>query len=318
MYGAALCGRRRLDLMQGSSKLRGEASLIAADWGTSRFRAYLIDCAGLVLEEVSSEEGISALSGEGFSQVLMSRCGAWLEAYPKLPVLMAGMIGSRNGWQEVPYVACPASPSDIRAGVREIEITQGRMAGIVPGLIHREAGVADVIRGEETQILGAGLENGLMVLPGTHSKWARIEGGRIASFKTFMTGEFYALLREQSVLRLLAAEPGNHSGFRRGLAAAQREGGILHQAFAARTTVLDGQMAAAEVGPFISGLLIAHEIAGATEFLDSPLRVTVVAEGEIARNYEEALAQAGARTNLLAPRACFVQGMLRLTLERSR
>jgi 2-dehydro-3-deoxygalactonokinase len=286
--------------------------LIAIDWGTSRFRAYLVSHSAQVLEEVASAEGIGAVSNGGYPQILLRRCGEWLNSYPKLPVLMAGMIGSRNGWKEVPYVPCPASLQQIRAGIQKIEISPGQAGGIVPGLIYREAGVADVIRGEETLIIGAQVENGSVVLPGTHSKWAEVQDGEIRSFKTFMTGECYSLLRQHSVLRLLAREPDDRSGLRAGIAASKREGGLLHQAFQARTAVLDGQMRGEQVGPFVSGLLIAHEVGSAAATRGTSQRVVLVAEGNLAMNYGEVITEFGLEADVLLPRHCFVKGMLRL------
>jgi 2-dehydro-3-deoxygalactonokinase len=225
---------------------------------------------------------------------------------------MAGMIGSRNGWREVPYVACPASADQIRAGVQEVRISDSRVAGIVPGLICHDADATDVIRGEETLIIGAGIEGGVAVLPGTHSKWALIANAEIVRFQTYMTGEFYGLLRHDSVLRLLAREPEKRDGFARGLAARARTGGLLHQAFQARTGVLDGTMTGEEVGPFLSGLVIAHEVANALANTGGVREVTLVAEGELAENYAEALGRGGVGARIRGPRECFVTGMLQL------
>lgn len=293
-------------------ELPNRPRLIAIDWGTSRFRAYLVDSAGGILQDVASEDGMATVRDGKFADVLLARCGHWLRGYPDLPVLMSGMVGSRNGWKEVPYVPCPARLDDIRRAIQKIEILPARLSGIVPGLIYRETDIADVIRGEETKIIGTGGEDGLIVMPGTHCKWAWIEGGRIARFQSHMTGELYGLLRQNSVLRLLAKEPENSRGFRRGLAAARRPGGLLHQAFEARTAVLDGQMTGEEVGPFLSGLLIAHEIAGAAKDMSPTPKLKLVAQGVLAQNYQKALDAAGFQPLLVSPRDCFVKGMLRL------
>jgi 2-dehydro-3-deoxygalactonokinase len=300
-----------LEMSDRSPEPSQAARLIAIDWGTSRFRAYLIDASARILDEVSSDEGISAVRDGAFAHVLAARCGAWFERFP-IPVLMAGMVGSRNGWKEAPYVVCPASAEQIRAAVQQIEIGPKRMAGIVPGLICRESGVTDVIRGEETLIIGSGVENGIVVLPGTHSKWAQISVRNIAEFKTYMTGEFYGLLRHNSILGRLAREPEDGSGFLRGVAAQGRAGGLLHQAFEVRTSVLDGYLTGEQVGPFLSGLLIAHEIASATKERGAASKATLVADRPLAQNYSEALAHFGSRSDVLAPRQCFAQGMLQL------
>jgi 2-dehydro-3-deoxygalactonokinase len=288
------------------------ARLIAIDWGTSRFRAYLIGASARIVDEVSSNEGISTVRYGNFAQVLAAQCGEWFERFPTIPVLMAGMVGSRNGWKEAPYVVCPASADQIKAEIQQVEIGPKRRGGVVPGLIYRQSGVTDVIRGEETLIIGSGIENGIVVLPGTHSKWAQISVGNITEFKTYMTGESYGLFRNSSILGRLAREPEDRSGFIRGMAAQGRSGGLLHHAFEARTAVLDGNMTGEQVGPFLSGLLIAHEIASAAKEYGIASRATLVAEGTLAQNYSEALAHFSLVANVLPPRQCFIQGMLRL------
>jgi 2-dehydro-3-deoxygalactonokinase len=315
MHSAALCRRRRLGLMTEADVRASEPAVIAVDWGTTRFRAYLVGKAGNLLATVTSDEGISSAAASDFGRILVTRCGDWIEAFSKVPVLMAGMIGSRNGWQEVPYVACPASVKEIKAGVQQVTISAQRSAGIVPGLLWHDAGVADVIRGEETLIVGAGIETGVAVLPGTHSKWVRIANGYITGFQTYMTGEFYGLLRDHSVLRLLAWEPEKSSGFARGLTAVARGGGLLHQAFEARTSVLDETMDGAEVGPFLSGLLIGHEVRSALSHTGRPGKVMLVADKDLAQNYAVALSQEGVEAAILSPRECFAAGMLRLVPE---
>ena len=130
-----------------------------------------------------------------------------------------------------------------------------------------------------------------------------------------MTGEFYGLLREHSVLRLLAKEPEGSGGFRRGLAAGARMGGLLHQAFEARTSVLDAQMDGSEVGPFLSGLLIGHEVGSALGPAGRPQRVTLVAESVLAQNYADALKREGVEVVIVSPQMCFTAGMLRLVPE---
>jgi len=292
-----------------------EARVIAVDWGTSRFRAYLVDASGAILEDVASNDGMATVRDGKFAAILLRRCGPWLKRHPDVPVLMSGMVGSRNGWKEAPYVPCPASAEEIRKATQPIEIEKGRLGGIVPGIISYEEGVADVIRGEETKILGTGNDDGLIVMPGTHCKWAWIEDGRIAGFQSYMTGEFYGLLRQSSILRLLANEPENSAGFERGLEAAQRHGGLLHQAFAARTAVLDEKMTGEEVGPFLSGLLIAHEIRAAARDAAKGSKLKLVAEGVLCQNYTEALRFFGFEPQVISPRDSFVKGMLRLLPE---
>ena len=290
-------------------------NVIAVDWGTSRFRAYLVDAAG-ICDRVASNDGISAAAGGDFAQILRRNCGRWMDIAPDTPVIMAGMIGSRNGWREVPYAACPASIADIARGLETVVIAPGRTGSIVPGVLCRNGGVADVMRGEEALAFGTQAVDGIIVMPGTHSKWIRMEEGRIAKFQSFLTGEVYGLLRRQSVLRLLAEEPEDEAGVARGFAAAERAGGPLHQAFEARTGVLDGKLQAREVGPFLSGLLIATELKDGQQMLDGATSVTLVADGELAGNYRKAFERRSIDVVTADPESCLAAGLKRI-LEAS-
>ena len=294
-----------------------EPGLIAVDWGTTRFRAYLAAADGTIFERRESDDGIAAISPGGFASALLSHCGSWLDQYPGLPVVMAGMIGSRNGWIEAPYAPCPASPADIALGMACAEISPGRAASIIPGLITRESAAPDVMRGEETLIFGSGVTDGIAVLPGTHSKWARIEGGRITGFMTFMTGEFYDVLVKHSLLGRLAAAPEDSAGFRRGLEhAAGARLPLTHAVFAARTLVLAGGMPPGMVAPFLSGLLIGAEIRGAREVFGVVPRVSLIGGGALARNYEEALAHGGIAAERLDSEACLLRGIAAIGAAR--
>jgi 2-dehydro-3-deoxygalactonokinase len=288
-------------------------ALIAIDWGTTRFRAYLLDKAGAVIERVASDDGIMAVKPGGFPAVLAIRCGMWMARHPDLPVIMAGMVGSRNGWVEVPYAPCPATLAAIKAAMTQVDIGNGRLARIVPGLSARDAtGTPDVMRGEETLALGTGIENGTVILPGTHSKWVRVEGGVLTGFSTFMTGEFYATLLSQTILGKLREEPDDAAGFARGLEAAKRPGGLTHQAFAARTAVLLGDISGHEVGPFLSGLLIGSEVDAGIAMAPSGHELVLIAEGVIADSYSKALAARGKSCHVLPTETCFTAGLARL------
>jgi 2-dehydro-3-deoxygalactonokinase len=240
--------------------------MIAVDWGTSSFRAYRLDAAGAVREQRSAAAGLLSCDGR-FAEVLAQQLDDWDDER----VWMAGMVGSRSGWREVPYVACPAGLGEIAAGVVELDAMPGRRVAIVPGVSQREAGAApDVMRGEETQVLGL-LEHlhgdgpHTVCLPGTHSKWVQVQGGRIVGLRTAMTGELYALLRRHSLLAALMPATGEHDGddpeaFARGVAASAADGGLAHQLFGVRTRGLFGELGAAGAPSYLSGLLIGHEL----------------------------------------------------------
>ena len=292
------------------------APFIAVDWGTTHLRAYLARAGGEILERSSGTEGISTLAGSGFAAALQQRCGQWLERFPEAPVVMAGMIGSRNGWLETPYLDCPASLRELSRHLAAVTVAAAREAPIVPGMKTRNDGIPDVLRGEETLLFGAAVTDGVIVLPGTHCKWAVIDSGRVATFRTYMTGEFYGLLRDHSLLRLLAEQPEDGAGFARGLAAAGRPGGLLHHAFEARAAVLDGAMAGAATLPFLSGLLIGAEIGEAIADFGAMRSVTLIAGGALAGRYREALAWRGIAATVLAPETCFVRGAGLILEER--
>ncbi|HSW27092.1 MAG TPA: 2-dehydro-3-deoxygalactonokinase, partial [Burkholderiaceae bacterium] len=186
------------------------ASLIAIDWGTSNLRASLLDPHGAVRETRSAAAGVMAVQEQRFAEALMSLCGDWMHAHPQCACIASGMIGSRQGWVEAPYVACPAALSD--AAARLTRVTFGdrdcHALHIVPGLrCIGSDGQVDVMRGEETQLWGADLPAGsCCVLPGTHSKWAWLgDGDRVLAFQTHMTGELYAVLTQHSILGRLMA-----------------------------------------------------------------------------------------------------------------
>jgi 2-dehydro-3-deoxygalactonokinase len=291
--------------------------LIALDWGTTRARAYLIGEDGALLESMAADCGIQSVPAGGFPQTARRLTFNMRRARPDAAIVLAGMVGSRNGWVEAPYVACPATPGAIAAAAIPVTLDDGGKATILPGLSCDE-GAFDVMRGEETLIVGLGLENGVACLPGTHSKWAQVEGGRVTRFASFMTGEFYGLLREQSLLSRLATPPGPadpQQGTRAGLDASRRAGGLLNAAFAARTEVLAGRMLGGAVGPYLSALLVAHEIAGARALLGEPGEIQLVADGALAASYGAALSYAGLAFRLVTPEAAFIAGVRRLAAE---
>jgi len=206
--------------------MHGRAALIGIDWGTTSFRAYRIDADGGVLETRSAPAGILKVADGDFEAVLEREVGSWLAAAPALPVVISGMITSRQGWLEVPYCACPAGSAELAEALREHVTRAGRRLRFVPGLsLIGSDRVPDVIRGEETQIIGElglagddGLGRQAIVLPGTHSKWVFAEEGRIVWFATFMTGEVFAVLKEHSILgRLMEGNEQDEAAFARGL-----------------------------------------------------------------------------------------------------
>jgi 2-dehydro-3-deoxygalactonokinase len=268
--------------------------LIAVDWGTSSLRGALLDEAGQVLDEKSAPLGIVNLPNGDFAGTFASLFAGWM-APAGTSCLISGMAGSRQGWAEAPYVACPAGPDDLAQHLHWIE--PGRIA-IVPGLSDTEADVPDVMRGEEVQIFGAmrlaGLADGLFVLPGTHSKWATVRGGRVTGFRTYMTGEVYGLFGGYSILaRTLDADaPLDAAAFRRGVARAGNGEGLLHNAFGVRALALFGRLSPAESASYLSGLLIGEELD--RQQLPASREVIVIGASALVERYALALGAWGA------------------------
>jgi 2-dehydro-3-deoxygalactonokinase len=278
------------------------AALIAIDWGTSAARAYWLDGEGRILEQTSAGLGVQKVAPGAFPQALSALLGG---AAAAVPLLACGMIGSRQGWIEAPYCACPADLATVAAALTAVP---GTRLAIVPGLLCRDAdGVPDVMRGEETQILGALEGDGrspaaprVVVLPGTHSKWARVGARGIEAFATFLTGELYALLREHSILGRLAADPdaGEGADFERGVRTSLRADAALpHDLFSARTLALTGALAPDGVPDYLSGLLLGAEIAAARRWTQrhglEGEAVSLVGDKALCERYRHALGYAG-------------------------
>lgn len=239
--------------------------MIAVDWGTTSFRAYRLSSGGEILEKREAPKGILSVAAGQFPQVLEEQLAGWAET----PIVMSGMVGSRQGWVEAPYAQCPAGFDEITAALKQVE-WQGRRAWIVPGLTCKdESGVPDVMRGEETQILGVldGLPpRAVICLPGTHSKWAVVEEGRITGFRTFFTGETYAVLKGHSLLgRMMKDGASEEAAFLDGVARSGDEGGLLHHLFGVRTRGLFGELSGSHASSYLSGLLIGHEMRAARD-----------------------------------------------------
>lgn len=287
--------------------------LIGLDWGTTSCRAYLIGANGAVLARVSDGPGILRVENGAFGAALDAMVGGW---DGKLPVILSGMIGSRQGWVEAPYARCPAGTDDVVTALANIDHA-GRAITLVPGLSTENDEMPDVMRGEETQILGAlalsGRDDGLFLLPGTHSKWADVADGRIVSFRTFMTGEIFGALKDHTILgRLMRGDARDSDGFARGVregAALGSAGALLNRVFATRTYGLMDRLADAALSDYLSGLLIGAEVAEATRH--ARVAVTIVASAALAQRYADALRVLG-RDSTLAPEDCVVAGHWRI------
>jgi 2-dehydro-3-deoxygalactonokinase len=297
-----------------------KGALIAVDWGTSRLRAMLIGGDGRVLAEAESEDGIGGLKAGDHEGAFVRLVADW----PAVPAIMAGMVGSRQGWREAVYASCPAAPEAIAAGILRFATANGRALAIVPGVMVRSPDRdGDVIRGEETQIVGLlALEpkfDGVVILPGTHSKWATVSGGAIADFQTYLTGEMFGLLAHQSFLRHSVKEDGKDlstlADFELGVRRTVVEGlPFLAAIFSVRARQLLDGVAPEDNLAYLSGLVIGGEIAAArdTGRLWQGRALRIVGSRSLARAYARALDIAGYQAEALDGSDLVVAGLLRL------
>ncbi|MBB5885148.1 2-dehydro-3-deoxygalactonokinase [Xanthomonas sp. LMG 8992] len=293
--------------------------MIVVDWGTSSLRGYRLDADGGILEQRRSDQGIAACQGR-FPATLAALIDGW-----DGDVVLCGMIGSRNGWIELPYAPCPADAAALAASMQPLQdpALPGRTLWFVPGVASGADAVPDVMRGEETQLIGLlallatespAAEAHHVCLPGTHSKWVTLRDRRIASVATMMTGELYALLRTHSLLaRLMDADDGafDAAAFDAGVQRSGEPGGLLHHLFGVRSLGLFDRLSAAAAPSYLSGLLIGHELRAQATL--PPVVHLVGGSGLLAR-YAHALAALGSavRTH---PEGLAARGLYRLAQQ---
>jgi 2-dehydro-3-deoxygalactonokinase len=282
----------------------GVPRFLLGDWGTTHLRLHLCDEGGAVLDSLSGP-GAAAAVGR-FAEVFDDLTGRWRNSYGALPAALCGMVGSNIGWAQAPYVACPTRLEKI---ARDCVTTHGGLVRIIPGLSCRNRfNAPDFLRGEETQILGAlqldqRLHQGrhLLCLPGTHTKWVGLEEGIVGNFLTAPTGELFNLLREHSVLVRGTSGAGagvDGGAFAAGLAHFNEfpQAQILHRLFECRSRLLSGELSSTSVSSFLSGLLIASDVAGTQQLMPGAFtdgKVRLVGSPELTALYAAGLAARG-------------------------
>jgi 2-dehydro-3-deoxygalactonokinase len=270
--------------------------MIGIDWGTTSFRAFRVARDGTIRDRRISQRGIMNVPDARFGDTLREEIGPWLAA-GEGHVLLSGMIGSRQGWVEAPYLPCPAGLPDLAAALIDIPFDWAKVK-LVPGLSGTDpCGVPEVMRGEETQVLGIPSlirSGGLACLPGTHSKWVTVEGGRITGFITHMTGEVFAALRGHTILgRMMRDGPAGGAPFEEGLRRSADPGGLLHHLFGVRSRTLTGELAETDSPAYFSGLLIGHEIRSALSHSDGNRVVQVIGDPDLTALYATAITACG-------------------------
>jgi 2-dehydro-3-deoxygalactonokinase len=288
--------------------------LLGGDWGTTNLRLFRFDAKGQVIAKRERPLGVMQVGPGDFEGVLTEVAGDWLEDGD--PVLLSGMVGSRNGWVEAPYLPCPAGLDDVASALIRAP-SQRPDIFIVPGLSYGPAATpTDVMRGEETESFGAikpDRVRKLIVAPGTHSKWTLLDKARVTSFTTYMTGELYGLLRAHSIFsRMLEGDAPDPAAFQLGLEASVRDPDLLSALFSTRTHGLFGVVAAESLAAYISGLLIGSEVAAGLRRFDVK-DVTVIADDVVAANYLQAFKFFGVTAvTVLDNRAAAARGLWRL------
>jgi 2-dehydro-3-deoxygalactonokinase len=294
---------KKAEADNGSMPISPTHPFIAVDWGSSSFRAALIAPDGEILDELSQPRGILSFKQGEFAPYLISTCAAMTKAGGQSFVL-SGMIGSKDGMAEVPYCACPATVMDVARGVRWA--VKDRVA-IAPGVRFEQL---DVMRGEEIQVFGAAavmrVRDATMVLPGTHSKWVQVENGAIIGFNTFMTGEFYALLAQHSILSKSLAQhstPFEPQVFLQGIDAAFQGESLLNSVFSVRVKTLFKQLASEHAASYLSGLVIGEELVAMQ--VQPGADLIVVGSQQLTERYQLALEHLGANVRTLGSQAAW-------------
>ena len=289
--------------------MRWTDGFIAVDWGTTNRRAYLIDSSGKRTQEFEDSKGVLSIGKDGFPDAvaeIRKRLG-------DKPLLLAGMVGSNRGWREAPYVPCPASLEDIASHL----VWAGEREAIVPGVSLVEEGRADVMRGEEVQLVGAAATGmidpmALVCHPGTHNKWAFLRHGKIETFRTVMTGELFNLLKQHSILSdVLGGEVTVNDAFKAGVEQALADADLPAELFSVRASVLLGKRRKEDAASFTSGLLIGTDVRIG---LSRPLAAQVVVMGrpELTHLYTAAIHQAQREAVEIDGEKSFLAGVVKI------
>lgn len=291
------------------------AKFIGIDWGSTNFRAFLLDTDAHILDRKQAARGMLSVQRDQFAAVLREQIADWLQQYPNIAIYMAGMVGARQGWVEAQYLQCPVALTQLSSSLTPVDFDAEHPCFIVPGVALKQDGDCDVMRGEETQLLGAMVDNidqQIFCLPGTHSKWALVQAGILNRFRTYMTGELFSLLEKHSILSKQLVAEFDESSFVKGLQRAQQQRGLLADLFKVRANVLLGEQQQAESYSYLSGMLIGYELMQARDYweLAGNTTVKVIAEKTLAHWYLKGFAYLGCcAAEAVDPETAVVHGL---------
>jgi 2-dehydro-3-deoxygalactonokinase len=296
--------------------LAEQLAWIAVDWGSSNLRAWGLDQHDRVIAQASSDKGMLTLKADGYEAELLRLVGDWLPATGHTKVMVCGMAGARQGWQEAAYLPVPTRLDQLSQGAVTPTLTSEQLrVYLLPGLSQTRSSAThfDVMRGEETQLAGlvadAPAVSGLACLPGTHAKWATLEAGAVTQFTTFLTGELYQLLARQSVLQhSIGRDDVNDAACRDTFVSAVKECVDAPAIFSSRLfglraqDLLDGQLASGEkrrslLAARLSGLTIGLELAGACSEQPNQAPITLIGNQALCQRYTLALNAIGYQTH---------------------
>jgi 2-dehydro-3-deoxygalactonokinase len=285
--------------------------MIGINWGTSNFRAYRLGKYGVIEDCRVSSSGISSVESKKYHETLLREVGHWIQQGER-QILISGMAGSRNGWIEVPYVQTPAKIQDIANGCIRVPLTDMHVF-IVPGVMGTDDhGIPEVMRGEEAEIFGAHLDfadAAQVALPGTHTKWVKMQEAAIASFATYMTGDLFSAVRSSTILREFPATSEIQlECFIQGVDRSKTEDALTHLLFGARTLFLKSLLQADAGYSYLSGLLIGYEVRHALE----PGRgVHLIGDERLCSLYAQAIEIYGGKSTL-EPSDAAVRGLVKI------
>ncbi len=276
--------------------------ILSLDWGSTNFRAVFL-MPGQEPQRAQEDWGLINIGNEGFEGAFYNVCGPWLEKAPQTQIYISGMAGAREGWLETAYLDTPLDLQRLFENIQDLETERGHIVHILPGACCKQPGW-DLMRGEETQVLGAmeeaGISQGLFCLPGTHSKWVRCENAKIQEFSTFVTGELYAVLTQHAPLIISRSRQRTPSAraFEKGVDRSGIPGGLLRHLFSARSEFLCGQLEEAQRPDYLSGLIIGEEIRRATGLWGGE-DLYIIGSGPLARRYQSAMAHLNRTVTIL-------------------